>query len=36
MSDHNNSPHGVAEPAIDIGDLYAFPSPSVRAGWCSP
>lgn len=28
MSDHNNSPRGVAEPAIDIGDTYAFPSPS--------
>jgi hypothetical protein len=27
MSDHNSSPRGVAEPAIDIGDLYAFPSP---------
>jgi hypothetical protein len=31
MSDHNNSPRGVAEPAIDIGDNYVFPSPS-RAG----
>ena len=28
MSDHNNSPRGVAEPAIDIGDNYVFPSPS--------
>src|SRR5467141_3183191 len=28
MSDHNNSPCGVAEPAIDIGDSYVFPSPS--------
>jgi hypothetical protein len=28
MSDHNSSPRGVAEPAIDIGDLYVFPSPS--------
>ncbi len=28
MSDHNNSPRGVAEPAIDIGDAYVFPSPS--------
>jgi hypothetical protein len=28
MSDHNNSPRGVAEPAIDIADMYAFPSPS--------
>src|SRR6266849_10137386 len=28
MSDHNNSPRGVAEPAIDIGDIYVFPSPS--------
>jgi uncharacterized protein DUF4331 len=28
MSDHNNSPRGVAEPAVDIGDVYAFPSPS--------
>ena len=26
MSDHNNSPRGVAEPAIDIGDNYVFPS----------
>ena len=31
MSDHNNSPRGVAEPAIDIADAYVFPSPS-RAG----
>ena len=28
MSDHNNSPRAVAEPAIDIGDGYVFPSPS--------
>jgi Domain of unknown function (DUF4331) len=28
MSDHNNSPRGVAEAAIDIADMYAFPSPS--------
>ncbi len=28
MSDHNNSPRAVAEPAIDIGDNYVFPSPS--------
>jgi hypothetical protein len=28
MSDHNNSPRGVAEPAIDIGDVYVFPGPS--------
>jgi Domain of unknown function (DUF4331) len=28
MSDHNSSPRAVAEPAIDIGDVYAFPSPS--------
>jgi hypothetical protein len=28
MSDHNSSPRAVAEPAIDIGDFYAFPSPS--------
>ena len=28
MSDHNNSPRGVAEPAIDIADNYVFPSPS--------
>src|SRR5712664_280115 len=28
MTDHNNSPRGVAEPAIDIGDAYVFPSPS--------
>ena len=28
MSDHNNSPRGVAEPAIDIGNNYVFPSPS--------
>ena len=28
MSDHNNSPRGVAEPAIDIADAYVFPSPS--------
>jgi hypothetical protein len=31
MTDHNSSPRAVAEPAIDIGDLYVFPSPS-RAG----
>jgi len=28
MSDHNHSPRGVAEPAIDIGDNYVFPSPA--------
>ena len=28
MSDHNNSPRGVAEPAIDIADTYVFPKPS--------
>src|SRR5258705_2006225 len=28
MSDHNNSPRGVAEPAIDIGAAYVFPIPS--------
>jgi hypothetical protein len=31
MSDHNSSPRAVAQPAIDIGDLYAFPSPA-RSG----
>jgi hypothetical protein len=28
MTDHNSSPRGVAEPSIDIADLYVFPSPS--------
>ena len=28
MTDHNSSPRAVAEPAIDIGDFYVFPSPS--------
>jgi uncharacterized protein DUF4331 len=28
MTDHNSSPRAVAEPAIDIGDLYVFPSPT--------
>jgi hypothetical protein len=28
MTDHNSSPRGVTEPAIDICDLYSFPSPS--------
>jgi len=28
MTDHNSSPIAVAEPAIDIADLYVFPSPS--------
>ena len=28
MSDHNNSPRGVADPAVDIADAYVFPSPS--------
>jgi len=31
MSDHNNSPRGVAEPSVDIADNYVFPSPS-RSG----
>jgi hypothetical protein len=31
MSDHNSSPRAVAHPAIDVGDLYVFPSPS-RSG----
>jgi hypothetical protein len=35
MADLNNSPRAVAEPAIDIGDLYVFPSPSRRGSWCS-
>jgi hypothetical protein len=29
MTDHNSSPRGVAEPSIDIADLYVFPSPSA-------
>ena len=28
MTDHNSGPHAVAEPAIDLGDFYVFPSPS--------
>ena len=28
MTDHNSSPRAVAEPAIDVADMYAFPSPS--------
>ena len=28
MTDHNSSPRAVAEPAIDLADMYAFPSPS--------
>jgi hypothetical protein len=28
MSDHNSSPRAVAKPAIDLADLYVFPSPS--------
>ncbi len=28
MTDHNSSPRAVAEPAIDIADVYVFPSPS--------
>ncbi len=28
MTDHNSSPRAVAEPAIDIADMYVFPSPS--------
>src|SRR6478672_5746609 len=32
MTDHNSSPRAVAEPAIDIGDLYVFPSPSRPGG----
>jgi hypothetical protein len=28
MSDHNSSPRAVAEPAVDIADVYVFPSPS--------
>src|SRR5258705_11889038 len=28
MTDHYPSPWAVAEPAIGIGDLYVFPSPS--------
>jgi Domain of unknown function (DUF4331) len=28
VTDHNSSPRGVAEPAVDICDLYTFPSPS--------
>jgi Domain of unknown function (DUF4331) len=28
MTDHNSSPRAVAEPAIDLADLYVFPNPS--------
>jgi hypothetical protein len=28
MSDHNNSPRGVADPAVDIADAFVFPSAS--------
>src|SRR6476646_4853685 len=28
MTDHNSSPRAVAEPAIDLADLYVFPKPS--------
>jgi len=28
VSDHNSSPRAVADPAIDIADLYVFPSPT--------
>ena len=30
MTDHNSSPRAIADPAIDIADNYAFPSPSGR------
>jgi len=32
VSDHNSSPRAMADPAIDIADLYVFPSPTSRAG----
>jgi hypothetical protein len=28
MSDHGSGPRALADPASDIADLYAFPSPS--------
>src|SRR5262249_25472242 len=28
MSDHLSGPRALADPAIDLTDLYAFPSPS--------
>jgi hypothetical protein len=31
MSDHLSGPRALADPAIDITDFYAFPSPSVPA-----
>src|SRR3981081_1522939 len=31
MSDHLSGPRALADPAIDIPDFYAFPSPSVPA-----
>jgi len=31
MSDHNSGPRALADPVVDITDLYAFPSPD-RAG----
>ncbi|MCE7988415.1 MAG: DUF4331 domain-containing protein [Caldilinea sp. CFX5] len=32
MSDHFSGPRAIADPAADIADLYAFPSPE-RPGW---
>jgi hypothetical protein len=29
MSDHLSSPRALADPAVDLTDLYAFPSPSL-------
>jgi len=36
MTDHNSSPRGVAEPAVDICDLYVFPAHLGRVSWRSP
>ena len=37
MSDHNSGPRALADPVVDITDVYAFPSPDSPAfwSWCS-
>ncbi len=30
MSDHGSGPRAMADPVVDINDMYAFPTPGAR------
>ena len=35
MSDHGSGPRALADPVVDITDMYVFPNPQRAARWCS-